>query len=188
MNEVSTDNIWNSFEIIKVIVSIITPVVITFIGFRMNSIFHKLEKSQWVNKTIIEWKIKVYEQITPEVNDIYCFFMYVGNWSNISPLEVIEKKRNLDKIISLSYPLFSNQVKTSYDSLIDCLFEEYRGKGKDLGLKTGYDSREKYSDAWNVSWRDLFVDNKSERTVITERYELFLKNLANDLNLSLNIN
>jgi hypothetical protein len=184
----TANNLWNSLEIVKILIAIISPLVIAFIGYKINSILLKIEKTQWINKTVVEWKIKIYEDITPDANDIYCFFMYIGDWKRISPLEIVEKKRRLDKVINLSSPIFSDRVKESYDNFIDSCFEEFRGKGLDLGLKTGFDSRKTYADSWNIEWEGLFVDNKTPREKIKQSYELFVRNLSKDLDLSLNLN
>lgn len=187
MINVEESQIWNSLEVVKIFVSIITPLVVALVGFKINKVFKNIDKSQWVNKTVIQWKIKAYEEITPLANDIYCFFLYVGNWKKLTPVQIIGYKRELDRIMNLSSPLFSDEVRSSYQAFIDSCFEEYRGKGEDLGLRTGIESRIKYSSNWDKSWDKLFVENKTPRDSIVECYDSFIKNLASDLKLSLNI-
>jgi hypothetical protein len=51
----------------------------------------------WTNQKVIEKRIDVYDKLAPMLNDLYCYFYYVGNWKELTPIRIIETKRKLDK-------------------------------------------------------------------------------------------
>lgn len=181
-------NIWNSLEIVKVTISILTPLLIVFVGYKVRKIILNIEKSQWINQVIIKWKIDSYEDIAPIINDIYCFFLYIGSWKEMTPEDIIKYKRVLDKKIYVIAPIFSSNLKQAYDEFIDACFDSYRGQGLDSGLKTGFDSRQKYANEWKEEWENLFSEDKTSRELITNKYDVLMSVFSHELNLSLNIN
>jgi phosphate/sulfate permease len=65
-------NPWNSLELIKVIILIITPIIGGIIAWRLAKVGKDLEKKQWSSRKIIEKRLDFYDKVVPELNDLYC--------------------------------------------------------------------------------------------------------------------
>jgi hypothetical protein len=81
----STTVSWNSLEVAKFIVSIISPLILIFLGFWINRRIKHTEFLNWTNQKVIEKRIAIFDQIAPLLNDLYCFFMYIGHWKELTP-------------------------------------------------------------------------------------------------------
>ena len=55
---------WNSLEVVKLAVSVLTPIVLIILGIWVSRLARRLEQMQWANQTIIEWRIKIYARIS----------------------------------------------------------------------------------------------------------------------------
>jgi hypothetical protein len=181
----STKTIWNSLEIIKVIISALTPIIVAYLVFRFNRVIKKYEKVQWTNQKIIEKRISIYDIIVPKLNDLLCYYCYIGNWKEITPKGIIETKRFLDKQLYIYAPLFSKDVLNKYNALIDVCFEKFTGWGKDAKINSFYERRKECHDNWIENWNDCFSDS-----YIKERKgkdQLVAKDITNIRNLYLDL-
>lgn len=179
-------SVWNSLEIAKLLVSGLTPMVVLAVGFWVQRLLKAIESAQWKSRTVIEWRIKVYEEFSPILNEIYCYLVYVGDWKATTPPEILNRKRVLDQRFNIVRPLFSEQFTTIYNNFIDLCFRTYRGKGIDAGLRTGFQSRkEALGESWDETWENLFVESadKTPREDIVKAYELLTDLLARELGL-----
>jgi hypothetical protein len=182
--------LWNSLEIAKLIVAATTPIVALVFGFWISRSLKRLEEAQWVNQTVIEWKIRVYEDVMPGLNDLYCFFEYVGNWKELSPPQILELKRALDKRINTAIPVFAPELLASYDEFMNLCFHTFRGQARDAGLRTGFKNRQiHWADRWKPEWQALFAEDeeKTPRPELASAYSRLVTGLARELNLSLNV-
>ena len=119
MNKIETINpIWNSLEIIKVVISCLTPLIVAYLVYYFNKVIKKYEKIQWTNQKIIEKRILIYDLVVPKLNDLFCFFCFIGNWKELTPKNIIKLKRELDKQIYIYEPLFSQQLIDKYNVLL----------------------------------------------------------------------
>ena len=155
--------IWNSLEIIKLVISVLTPVTIVFLGYLVNRMVHRLEQARWANQKVIEKRISVFDKVAPLLNDLYCYFRYIGNWKELSPAEIIASKRVLDKDMHVYSPLFSPELMTLYRQFMDLCFRIYSGVGKDARLRTSIDSpdgnrRDVFPGEWLQEWDRMFAD------------------------------
>ena len=183
-------SLWNSLEVVKLIISALTPIIVILIGFWIHKLLKDIESRQWVNQTVIQWKVNIYDELSLLLNDLYCYFLYIGNWKELSPVDIIKTKRILDKKINIAFPLFSDKFLTHYNAFINSCFKTFSGKGKDAQLKTGFESRKQvFISDWKTSWEELFVEEseKTSRDTIDEKYRQLMKIFAQELNLALNI-
>ena len=177
-------NVWNSLEVVKLIVAILTPIIIAIIAFRFNRILKRIEKQQWTNQKIIEKRLEIFDLIVPELNDLFCFYCYIGNWKELTPVNIIDKKRQLDKTVNIYSSLFSNGLTKKYDDFIGLCFETFTGWGQDAKIKSLYENRKSYGRSWEDGWEKLF--NKNDETdvkLIREKYYDLLDFLKSDLEI-----
>ena len=177
-----TEQLWNSLEIAKLLISTLTPIVIAFLAFRFNKIIKRLDKKQWTNQKIVEKRIEIYDKIVPKLNDLLCFYCYVGNWKDISPIDVIRLKRELDKEINIYAPLFSNPLIEKYNDFIHLCFKSFTSWGHDAKIKSLYGHRKEHNSKWDEKWVVCFdTENVIEPKDIRIKYTDLMETLKKDL-------
>ena len=82
-----------AIEVVKIVTGIATPVLVAIIGFRLNRTMKGLAAAQWANQKVIEKRIAVFDDLAPLLNDLYCYLMFVGNWKELKPNDIVQKKR-----------------------------------------------------------------------------------------------
>lgn len=154
-----TPAVWNSLEIVKLLVAALTPIVVAVGGYWINRRLKSLEAAQWTQQKIVERRIKAYDELAPGVNKLFCFFAYVGSWKETKPPDIISMKRTLDERAHISAPLFDASFLRLYNELLNLCFTTFAGWGEDAKLRTLTDRRrEAAGQAWESSWDNCFVE------------------------------
>lgn len=123
-------SLWNSLEIAKLIVSTLTPLIVLLFGLWISRSLKRLEHLQWTNQKITEKRIAVFEELAPLLNDLLCYFTFVGCWKDLTPIEAVKLKRKLDRIVHVHAPLFSKEFLNKYNDFINACYGTYSGWGK----------------------------------------------------------
>ena len=87
-------------------------------------------------KSVVTERFKRYEEIAPLLNDVYCYFEYVGTWKQFTPKEIIEHKRKLDSYVYSYSVLFDPEFLGAYRRFIDETFSPYQRWPHDAALRT----------------------------------------------------
>lgn len=176
-------NPWNSLELVKVIVSIATPVIAGIIAWKLAKVGKELEKKQWSSRMIIEKRLAFYDKVVPELNDLYCYYHRVGNWKTLTPKDIINKKRFLDKEFNVYAHIFKKDILKKYQPFIHNCFETYTGSGNDAKLKMNLTKRVDLPE-WKSEWNELFVEDKM---VSEEKFDNSYNDLMNIIKAELEI-
>jgi len=190
------NNLWNSLEIAKLVVPLLATLIMGLIFLRMeHRLLRKieedrlaseqhLEESRRFNDIIIQRRLKVFDEIVPLLNDLACFYTYVGHWKTLSPDDIIAKKRQLDKTMHIHKYLFSWILFEKYTALMTLCFETFTGVGEDAKLRTKTDKR--YS---NTEWEDkydiMFSDPSTcpDKASVQRAYDELIEHFSQELGL-----
>ncbi len=179
-----TDQIWNSLKIAILIIATLAPIIIAFLVFRYNRIIKRLNKKHQTNQRIVEKRIEIYDRIGPKLNDILCFYCYSGNWKEITPIDIIRLKKELDKDIKIYTPLFSNDLSKKYIDFIHLCFVSFSGWEHKEKIKSLYEIRQEHNVEWNDDWIQFFdTNNVIEAIKMKERYIELIESFKKDLSL-----
>ena len=175
--------VWNSLEVVKLIVSALTPLAVLIGGWWLNRRLKRIEHLQWTNQKVIEKRIEVYDEVAPLLNDLLCYFTFVGCWKDLEPTEVVSLKRKLDRLVHVNAPLFSSELLDLYNGFVGSLFSTFTGWGQDARLRTHPRRRkEAAGDEWKQSWDNLFdVDGASEPAQVRDAYSKLMSRFAAEL-------
>lgn len=175
---------WSSLEITKLIVSVVTPITVAYIAYKLSRLAKEIETSHWTNQKIIEKRIQVYDSIVPKLNDLMCFYCYIGNWKELSPGAILSLKRSLDKELNIYAPLFSPDLLLCYNELMGLCFETFTGWGKDALIKSLPDRRKDcFGIKWQPDWDKRFSNNVTDPKDVRAGYSKLLEILKNDLEI-----
>jgi hypothetical protein len=159
------------------------PVVIVILAIRLSRIKKRLLNQYQNNQKLIEKRIEVYERISPKINDIVSFLCYTGNWNEFTPMDIMQLKRELDKDIQSSIPLFSENLSKQYNSLMQYCFVTYTGWEHNEKIKSLYALRQQNNPAWNDDWIPFFdTKNVVEGVKVKERHDELLAYFTRELN------
>ncbi|WP_136465019.1 hypothetical protein [Flagellimonas onchidii] len=163
-------NPWNSLETTKLVISIIIPIIGGLIAWQLAKLGKDLESKQWLNKTVIEKRLEFYDRVVPDLNDLFCYYKRVGNWKELTPPEVILKKRKLDREFNIYAHLFeeTDSVMLKYNTYIHNCFKTYTGWGKDAKIRMDLSKRIKLAN-WNPKWEELFVPEEQINNDLFEK-------------------
>ena len=174
-----TESPWNSLEMVKITASLITPILVLVLGIVINNSIKNSERSTSLRS-------EIYTKIGGDLNDIYSYLAFVGAWKEITPLEIMSKKRAVDKAIYTYKPFFSDELFATYNKFMDEAFKPFGEAGTDAkirsDIKTGDGDRAVHSKGWKKEWESRFTKerNKQEQR---EAYNDFLEQLVRDLKL-----
>lgn len=172
---------WTSLEIVKLLVSVLTPLIGFFIALKLARIGKDIEKKQWAGRKIIEKRLEFYDEVVPDLNDLYCFYNRVGNWKELTPPDIIAKKRQLDKAFNIYAYIFSQDIRYRYSNFIHNCFETHTGAGEDAKIIMKLTERE-ILPGWDSHWNKLFWPEKQVSVeVFKKSYQELLELMKEEL-------
>ncbi|MEK6238604.1 MAG: hypothetical protein N2C14_28120, partial [Planctomycetales bacterium] len=140
----------------------------------------------WANQKVIEKRLAVFDDFAPLLNDVVCYFTYVGGWKELTPPEVVKLKRRLDRIAYVNAPLFPRGFLAHYNTFMNECYATYSGWGQSARLRTLTGRRREAEDeSWNPAWDDCFTeeDKASEPDAVRKAYGEFMSYLADVLGI-----
>jgi hypothetical protein len=139
---------WNSLEICKLMVAAATPILCVLLGsllwLTQRDIVQHWERDQQEKIRFADAKIKesdkirdfrlaLYREAAPLLNEIISCHFYVGRWKERSPADIIDKKRQLDTLLYSHRPLFSTEFIGLYHNFMRQAFRgarEFHGESR----------------------------------------------------------
>ena len=155
------------------------PIVVVVVAILADRRFKDFERGLEERRRVSDTRFALYREIGFQLNDLYVYFTYRGNWKDHSPQDMIEYKRQLDRHIFTYAPLFSEAFSKKYNHFILACFEMYGGWRKDARLRTTSAHR---AEEGNPVFAHCFTE-KDNRKEITSAYEGLMQALAVELNV-----
>jgi hypothetical protein len=179
------------FEAITAIATLAVPVVVAVMAGRFNNQLKKWEANQWRNQELIRARLEYYRVLVPKLNDLMCYFTFIGSWKEMSPQSAIELKRTLDREFYCAAPLFGETVARAYGDFMAECFETFGTWGRDARLRTGFGRRREAAGAsWEPAWEAMFSNDgatpitQAELTQIRDGYNALIATFAMDIELN----
>jgi hypothetical protein len=182
------DSDWSSLEIAKLAVGSTTPVVVGILGWIINRRLKNIDQIQWQNRKIIEKRLDLYDKIAPHMNRIFCFIRWVGYWKDITPDQMLESKRELDRIINIYKYLIGDDFYHSYESFISFTFETWIAPGSDPKVRSVIEGangnrRKDCNYTWEQKWESYFTNEISSFEELENKYERAMNQLKKSIGL-----
>ena len=162
-------------ETVKLVASILTPVLVAGLGYLISRTLRRLEDTAWTGRKFVEKRLALYEEMAPMLNDLYCFFDCVGNFRSITPPDAINLKRELDKRFHVNKFLFSPDFRHRYDALMESCYQTWSGLGQNAKLRTSpVRQQAERGEAWSRDWEECF-SHLEMATDDADKEELYTK-------------
>lgn len=177
------DQIWKGLKIAIILIAALAPFIIAFLVFRYNRTIKALKAKYQNDQKIFEKRIEIYERISPKLYDLYCFYCYNGNWKEITPMDVVGIKKELDKDMNTNAPLFSHDVSEKYSGFVHLCFVAHSGWEHEEKIKSLVELRQEHNVNWNDDWIQFFdTNNVVDAIRMKERYDELMECFSRDLN------
>lgn len=175
---------WNSLEVAKLLVGMLTPAALAALGVYIHRVTKQFEHLQWRSQKLIETRLNIYDDLAPQLNDLLCYFTYVGCWKELDPPAVVALKRAIDRKIFLAAPLFSESFFSACMEFQNLCFETYSGWGRDARLRAEFRRRvEANPNNWKPEWKEYFSASASDPKAIKDAYRKVMEAFATDIGM-----
>jgi len=176
---------WNWLEVAKLAIAVMTPLSVVAFGWFISRRLKRFELLQWSNQKLIEKRIAIYDQVGPPLNQLYCFYSWVGSWKETSPADVLRLKRELDQKMYVYGHLFEGELLRAYQNFMHTLFETYQGVGVDAKIRSVVrgpegDRSTHLSEAWKPEWDTRFADPSREASLaeVRSKYNTLIREFS----------
>jgi len=177
-----TEQVWDNLKTAVIIIAVLGPVIIIFLTIRINRMKKHLISQYQSNQKLIEKRIEIFDQIGPKLNDMFSFFSYTGNWKELTPVDILRLKRELDMEINIKTALFSDELITKYTSFMTLCFVSHSGWEDEERIKSLYELRQLNNLEWSREWIPLFdTNNVVEATTLKERYNELIASFKKEM-------
>ena len=121
------EKLWNSLEIAKILIGATTPLLVFFFGYQLS--LDDKERTDRIAQfeRVTQKRLELWDEIAPDLNAIYSYLMYVGDWKELDADEVVEKKRQIDQVVYGYQPFFSQEFFEAYLAFSEASFEIRNG-------------------------------------------------------------
>jgi hypothetical protein len=171
---------YSNLDIVRLAIDALTPILVLVLGIFVTSSLKKGERST-------DLRSEIYKTIGMDLNDIYCYLSFVGGWKELSPIDVIARKRSVDRAIFTYRPFFSEELFITYQKFMHESFRPYGRAGIDACIRSDVESsngdrRRHCNNKWDPGWENRFTKEQNHEAQ-REAYAKFLEQLARDLKL-----
>lgn len=171
--------------------AVTTPFAVAGIGCLLSRQLKRIEAHQWRSQELIAARLRYYREIAEPLNDLMCYFTFIGTWKQYRPVDIIEMKRSLDRTFHTLSPFFGVEVVVAYDKFMGLCFDTFGQWGTDARLRTSFRRRKSSSMVpWHDEWDTMFsyrVDDPvppEELEQIKASYNEVLARLVGDIQLT----
>lgn len=188
-------------EAAQLLVAVTVPVLVLMFGWLANRSLKRLETRQAANQNLIEKRIQVYDQMAEDMNSIFCFFLRVGHYKDITPDGMIEIKRRVDRRAHTQRPFFDPAHQQRYLEFMDACFSTHTGVAQHAKIRAD-PARYRAEFArlltpWNDAWDQMFVSDLSAdrgatdletadevtRRTVNESYEALMDSFSKEMGI-----
>ncbi len=127
---------WGDWTVADFAGAIGTPLTIVIMTLIVGLWSARREERNRKAAAVVKKRVELWDQIAGPLNDIYTYMLFVGHWKTLKAAEVIERKRNADKIVYAYRPFFTDAFYDAYMAFMNASFEHYGKWGTDACLRT----------------------------------------------------
>jgi hypothetical protein len=175
---------WNSLEVTKIVVAMLTPLMVAFVGFLIQSEIADQARQVRASERLVDRRLVVYDEIRTGLNRIYCFIDDVGTWKEETPDTISMYRRKIHAVMHTNRAIWPEDTFNEYLLYMDQVaFKTFQGVGQDAEIRTFKYQKEFGIPGWRAEWNERLTDEKDSSH--SEVYIKLLKLMSRDLQLSI---
>jgi len=161
--------------------SISMPVVLAIFGFLINRQLAGYRSKLTINVKLIEKRIALYDEIGPELHELYQFYRRVGRWRELSPAEILETKLKLDASIHVNKPYWSVEFFQCYMRFMQVCFTVNSRENEKTQIKANIDDYGFSADTLADN-NAMFTGQSIDKLALDTAYDCLHGNILKDMN------
>lgn len=172
----------------KLLLSIPTPVILLLLTYLVNNAIQERGALLQRESQILGEKQKIYTELGKNLNVIFVYVADVGDFRQYTPVEVVNRKRDSDRMFFMYRPYWSDDTEHKYNNYMKACFQTYNGAG--LPATINASKAEKVAAyqhdglRWENSWNGYFTESV-DPNVSTKYYALVSSLLADTVSPNL---
>jgi hypothetical protein len=147
----------------KTFFSILTPLILVYLTFIVQSTLTEKEAEFERLQQILNEKQRIYGTLGSDLNRIYVYIADVGDFRQYTPLQIIQKKRECDRLFFTYLPYWSEETASRYTDFMKSAFATYQGAGERAKIKAMVHEKRKAYEKDNLNWEESWDDHFTER-------------------------
>jgi hypothetical protein len=169
-------------EYAKLGVAALTPLMTLVVGVLVVHLGTKLDTTKQLHAELLRKRLHLFEDIAPKVNDIYCFYLAIGHWAEMSPDEVIKRKRGIDRAIHVNRYLFRSEFWDAYQRFEEAYFETFAKPGQPARLRLDVaHMRKRLGEFFDNEWLTYASSNGGDHAAQQHHYQTLMSILGKEV-------
>ncbi len=153
----------------KTVLSILTPLILVYLTFIVQSTIKEKEAEFERLQQILNEKQRIYGTLGSDLNRIYVYIADVGDFRQYTPLQIIQKKRESDRLFLTYLPYWTEETANRYTDFMKSAFATYQWSGERAKIRaTAYQKQMAYKKdnlTWEDSWNKHFTKERDANYV-----------------------
>lgn len=167
----------------KIGISALTPIVLAFLTFFITQILDERQPYLRRGEQILSEKQKIYPNIGDYLNVIYVYVADVGDFRRFTPRQIVETKRQVDRLFHMYSPYWSRRTKDAYSRFMNAAFTMHVAIGTDAGINSPTSEKKAAFAAddknWDPTWDGLFTGSRHPE--LGRRYYTLVSSFMEDI-------
>jgi hypothetical protein len=152
------------------------------VGIILVRVGTKLDTSKQIHQELLRKRLRLFEEVAPLLNDVFCFFQAIGHWAELSPEEVIKRKRAIDRSLQVNRYLFRSDFWEAYQQFEKAHFEMFAAVGRPARLRLDMAHiRERIGQAFKEDWKPFVSAKEGDHQEQRKRYEALMRDLGSEV-------
>lgn len=192
---------WNSLEVVKLAGPVVAALIVVFIGLGISKDVEQfkttLARSDKQTDTLVAKRLALYDLMGRKLNQMFTYYMYVGKWKQLSPVDIVGDKRELDELVYGYQPFFSENFLKLYKALEAEMFRTNNQWGIDAQSRSEINHRPKFyhpveypdialatstAGTWDPKW-DAEFTGEDNTAAIRDAYSRLISVLPSELGI-----
>jgi hypothetical protein len=175
-----SDTIW--LEWARLGVAALTPLMTLIVGVLVVHLGTKLDTTKQLHGELLRKRLHLFEEVAPKLNDIFCFYQAVGHWAEMSPEEVIKRKRAIDRAVQVNRYLFNSDFWDEYKRFEKSHFEMFAAPGQPARLCLDLDHMRKLMAGYfKEEWLQAASSKPGNHVEQRESYQALMNTLGDEV-------
>ena len=169
-------------EYAKIGVAALTPIMTGVVGIILVRLGTRLDATKQLHQELLRKRLQLFEDVAPKLNDVFCFFQAIGHWADLSPDEVIKRKRAIDRSIQVNRYLFRSDFWDAYQRFEQSHFDMFAAVGQPakLRLDMAY-VRERVGDYFKSEWAPFVSGKPGNHQDQSQHYQALMQILGKEI-------
>jgi hypothetical protein len=169
-------------ELAKLGVAALTPIMTGVLGILIVRMGTKLDVTKQLHQELLRKRLHLFEDLAPQINDIYCFFQAVGHWAELNPEEIIKRKRAIDRSIAVNRYLFHSSFWSTYQRFEAAHFDMFGAAGQAARLRLDVDhARKLLGDRFKPEWLAFMSAQPGSHEEQKDAYHALMRGLGDEM-------